>query len=138
MLSVPLVSFKISGWILPDGEWRDAQEWWHLSTLYDLKDLKYPYLSSEKSKKVLLSGNENDIRNHVCDLGFIKISRSQIDCISMTVKQLSTLKHLISYCSPDDEFSIIYGNTGIIKSVSVNKINKLKNPDGLFSRLRLN
>lgn len=122
---------KISGWILTDGTWYPTDEWWHISAIYDLKDQGYPCLQRQDTYEVLNSGDESIIREHLAILGFIKISRSQIDGIKITNMQLATLQNLLSLCNPDDEIGLL-GSNGAIKYIRIARIMKLKNPNALF------
>lgn len=122
---------NISGWILSEGKWYPTDEWWHINAIYDLQDKGHPDLQDKETKKILLEGDESKIRGHVSSLGFIKISRSQIDGVKLNRQQLSTLQSLLSLCDPEDEVSIL-GNNGILKFMSVSRIMKLKNPHVLF------
>lgn len=122
---------KISGWILTDGTWYPTEEWWHISSIYDLKEQGFPSLQSKETKEILDSGDESNIRDHLANLGFIKISRSQIDGIKLTTTQLVTLQNLLSLCNPDDEIGLL-GSNGLIKHIRIARIMKLKNPNILF------
>ncbi|WP_397601230.1 hypothetical protein [Silvanigrella sp.] len=122
---------KISGWILTDGKWHPTEEWWHINAIYDLKENGYPVLQSKETKEILMEGDESKIRDHLAVLGFIKISRSQIDGIKLNISQLVTLQNLLSLCNPDDEIGIL-GSNGVLKFIRISRIMKLKNPDALF------
>lgn len=116
---------KISGWILSEGTWHPTDEWWHLNAIYDLRQNGHPDLQSKETKEILKEGDESKIRDHVASLGFIKISRSQIDGIKLNNKQLSTLQNLLSLCNPDDEIGIL-GSNGTLKYIRISRLMKLK------------
>ncbi len=122
---------KISGWILTAGTWHLTDEWWHISAIYDLKDQGYPCLQSKDTSTVLNLGDESIIRDHLAQLGFIKISRCQIDGIKLSNIQLATLQNLLSLCNPDDEIGLL-GSNGVIKHIRIARIMKLKNANALF------
>jgi hypothetical protein len=122
---------KISGWILTDGKWHPTEEWWHINAIYDLKEEGYSILQSKETKEILKEGDESKIRDHLAALGFIKISRSQIDGIKLNIPQLVTLQNLLSLCNPDDEIGIL-GSNGVLKFIRISRIMKLKNPSALF------
>lgn len=122
---------KISGWILTDGTWLPTDEWWHISAMYDLKEQGYLSLQDKETTEILRLGEESTIREHLAKLGFIKISRSQIDGIKLTQTQLVTLQNLLALCNPDDEIGLL-GNNGTIKYIRIARIMKLKNPNALF------
>ncbi|APJ04692.1 hypothetical protein [Silvanigrella aquatica] len=122
---------KISGWILADGEWYPTDEWWHINAIYDLRDKGHPDLQSKVTNDILQDGDESKIRDHLAELCFIKISRSQIDGIKLNRKQLVTLQNLLSLCDPEAEIGIL-GSNGILKFISIGRIIKLKNPQILF------
>lgn len=119
---------KISGWILPDASWRQVDEWWHISGIYDLHKEKNVFLQDAKTKLNLKIGKEEDIRAHVASLGFIKFSRGQIDALSMTKKQLLSVKNLISTCHEDEKLSFFHFETENIKHFFVSQILKIQNP----------
>ena len=122
---------NISGWILSEGKWYPTDEWWHINAIYDLRDNGHPDLQSNETKEILLEGDESKIRDHIASLGFVKISRSQIDGAKLNRQQLSTLQNLLSLCSPEDEIGIL-GSNGILKFISISRVMKLKNPQILF------
>lgn len=122
---------SISGWILTEGKWYPTEEWWHLKAIYDLQDDGYPKLQSNETKKILLDGDEMKIRDHLASLGFIKISRSQIDGDTLNHQQLLTLKNLLTFCNPEDEVCFLRKD-GSLKFKTVSRILKLKNPLLLF------
>lgn len=121
----------ISGWILTEGKWHPTDEWWHINAIYDLRDRGHPDLQGKETKEILLEGEESKIRDHIASLGFIKISRSQIDGVKLNRQQLSTLQNLLSLCDPEDEIGIL-GSNGILKFLSISRVMKLKNPLVLF------
>ncbi|KAB8028119.1 hypothetical protein [Fluviispira multicolorata] len=123
---------EISGWILPCGKWYDTEEWWHINALYDLRDSGLNELQNLSTLNILSGGDEAQIRDHVASLGFIKISRNQLDGVQMSRQQLSTLQSLLLLCDPEQEVGILIGNTGIIKNINISRIMKLKNPVLLF------
>ncbi|WP_186647888.1 hypothetical protein [Fluviispira vulneris] len=132
MLSQPERLSEISGWILPCGKWHSTEEWWHINALYDLRDSGLSSLQEKTTLSILANGDEAQIRDHVAHLGFIKISRCQLDGVNMSRQQLATLQSLLFLCDPEQEIGILIGNTGIIKNVNISRIMKLKNPTVLF------
>ncbi len=122
---------NISGWILTEGLWHPTDEWWHINAIYDLRDSGHPDLQKKETKEILLEGEESKIRDHIASLGFIKISRSQIDGVKLNRQQLTTLQNLLSLCNPEDEIGIL-GSNGILKFLSISRVMKLKNPLVLF------
>ena len=115
----------LSGWILPDATWRPAEEWWHVSALYDLQEEK-PEFFSEALKEALTSGDEARIRRSASEAGFIKISRQQFDLLTISVAQLRTLQKLIEYIDPEDEFTVLLEHGMRQKILSVGRLLKLK------------
>ena len=122
---------SISGWILSEGKWFPTEEWWHIQAIYDLRDEGYPDLQTKETKAILAEGDESKIRDHLANIGFIKISRCQIDGIKLNKKQLYTLQNLLSLCNPEDEIGIL-GRNGTLKFLSIARVMKLKNPEVLF------
>lgn len=122
----------ISGWILPCGTWKTAQEWWHIVTLYDLKDLGHPTLQSQEAHEIFAQGCETKIREFAAQNGFVKIAHQKIDGLFLNKKQLLCLQDLLLHYDIHTEFEILHGTLGFIKTITVYKILKLKNPDALF------
>lgn len=132
MMDQPEHLSDISGWILPNGQWHSTEEWWHINALYDLRDEGLAELQGAEASAVLSRGDEGEIRDFVARLGFVKISRNQIDAVQMTRNQLSTLQNLLLLCNPEQEIGILLGSTGMLKQVEVSRVMKLKNPALLF------
>ena len=125
---------ELSGWILPDGTWMAVEEWWHLSALFDLRDTGMTPLTTKQSLAVLAGGDEAQIRHHVAELGFVKISRSLIDAYTLSSSQLRTLQELLEFCDLESELGLLQSANAEIKQISVARILKLKNPAALFTR----
>ena len=125
---------ELSGWILPDGTWIAVEEWWHLSALFDLRDTGMTPLTTKDSLTVLAGGDEAQIRHHVAELGFVKISRSLIDAYTLSSSQLRTLQELLEFCDLESELGLLQSANAEIKQISVARILKLKNPAALFTR----
>jgi hypothetical protein len=126
-MKFPKFVYSISGWIQPDGKWHPSDEWWHISAIYELKDLGCPYLQDTVTNKILKEGDEIKIKKHISDIGFIKISRAQIDGNISNTEQLFALQNLLSLCNPDEEIGIL-GHNGVLKNIRIARIMKLKNP----------
>lgn len=124
----------LSGWILPDGTWLPVDEWWHIAALYDLRDSGYTALLSLRSESILLGGDEALIRSHAADLGFVKVSRRLLDAYSMNQAQLKTLQEQLIYCDLEAEFGILNGDKGVVRTISVARLLKLRNPLLLWNR----
>jgi hypothetical protein len=122
----------LSGWLLPDGDWYETSEWWHVAALYDLQGGGFALLQSEETSAILKRGEEAEIRNHVSLLGLIKISRSFIDGTQMNLAQLKTLQVLLEVCDLEAEFRYLSGSDGELRAVSVARILKLKNASLFF------
>lgn len=122
----------LSGWILPDGVWHPAEEWWHVSALYDLQDDK-PQHFNAALKEALQSGDEARIRRCASEAGFIKISRRQFDFIAMTLNQLRTLQKLVEYLDPEAEFIVLLEHGMRQKKIAVGRLLKLKSVQPLIS-----
>ncbi|MEN9825178.1 MAG: hypothetical protein RI953_923 [Pseudomonadota bacterium] len=116
---------SLSGWILPDGTWQPAEEWWHVSALYDLKDLKPEFFPSALTD-ALKTGDETSIRRAASEAGFIKISRQQFDLVAITIHQLRTLQKLVEYIDPEAEFIVLLEHGNRQKQLSVGRLLKLK------------
>lgn len=127
---------KISGWILPRGEWVEVEEWWHISYLYELKDdPNLPgseHFQTQQGKEVLKRGDESEIRDFAATVGFVKLSRGEIDSYGMTSKQLTTLKELIEWCDPDFEFRLLIRGGQVVKPIAVDRLLKLRSSTRLF------
>lgn len=116
---------ELSGWILPDGGWQPAEEWWHVSVLYDLESQVCPALNPEL-KAALKSGDEALIRRSAANSGFIKISRQQLDLVSLSLQQLRTLQRLLELMNPDEELTLLLEHGHRQKKMSVERLLKLK------------
>ena len=121
----------ISGWILPNGTWREVPEWWHLTVLYDLRDEGLDILQGEQVQRWLNAGDEGEIRHEAAKLGLVKVSRSSIDAYTMNDAQLVTLQGLFDCCSLEDEVTIIIEG-GASRRWSITRILKLKKPAAIF------
>lgn len=122
---------SLSGWVLPDGTWHPTREWWHISALYELQQENLSELNTPRAKRILKEGCEESIRNFVAEIGFVKISRRQIDASSLNHAQLCTLKNLFNLLSLDEEFLLLMPS-GKEKVWPIERIMKLKNPSALF------
>lgn len=122
----------ISGWILPDGQWKAAEEWWHVSALYDLQE-EFPQHFNPGLQEALKGGDESKIRRAASDAGFIKISRQQMDLVSMNIHQLRTLQRLVELIDPEDEFMILLEHGNRQKNIAVERLLKLKSSAPLLS-----
>jgi hypothetical protein len=122
----------LSGWILPDAKWQPAEEWWHVSALYDLLEQNPEYFT-DSLKEALSSGDEARIRRSASEAGFIKISRQQFDLISISLGQLRTLQKLVEYIDPEDEFTVLLEHGMRQKVLSVGRLLKLKSVHPLTS-----
>lgn len=116
---------ELSGWILPNGSWKPAEEWWHVSVLYDLESEHCSALNSEL-KAALKSGDEAQIRRSAANSGFIKVSRQQIDLISLNLSQLRTIQRLLELMNPDDELTLLLEHGHRQKKISVERMLKLR------------
>jgi hypothetical protein len=123
---------SLSGWILPDGVWQAAQEWWHVSALYDLKE-QQPHIFTERLTEALQNGDEAAIRRAASEAGFVKISRQQFDFVSITLNQLRTLQKLVEYIDPDTEFIVLLEHGNRQKKISVERLLKLKSVQPLLA-----
>lgn len=123
---------SLSGWILPDGAWQPAEEWWHVSSLYDLQE-NCPQHFTSALKESLKSGDEARIRRSASEAGFVKISRQQFDFISMTLGQLRTLQKLVEYIDPEAEFIVLLEHGMRQKKIAVGRLLKLKSVQPLLS-----
>lgn len=123
---------SLSGWILPDGLWQPAEEWWHVSALYDLQE-QCPQHFTDSLNEALGSGDEARIRRSASEAGFIKISRQQFDLVSITLNQLRTLQKLIEYIDPEDEFIVLLEHGLRQKKIAVGRLLKLKSAQPLVS-----
>lgn len=123
---------NISGWILPDGQWRPAEEWWHVSALYDLFE-ENPQLFSHVLQDAMKSGDEARIRRAASESGFVKISRQQLDLVSLTVQQLRTLQKLVELIDPEAEFIILLEHGHRQKNIAVERLLKLRSVTPLLS-----
>jgi hypothetical protein len=115
----------ISGWILPDGRWHAAEEWWHVSALYDLQD-QHPQHFQTGLVEALKAGDEAKIRRAASEAGFIKISRQQMDLIALNLPQLRTLQKLLHLIDPEEEFIILLEHGNRQKNMAVERLLKLK------------
>jgi hypothetical protein len=116
---------ELSGWILPDGRWQPAEEWWHVSALYDLESENSMQTPHELTA-ALKSGDESLIRRSAANAGFVKISRQQIDLVTFNLSQLRTLQGLLELIDPDEEFTLLLDHGQRQKKLSVERILKLK------------
>jgi hypothetical protein len=123
---------EISGWILPDGHWQPAEEWWHVSALYDLKE-QFPVHFSDNLQDALSGGDESKIRRAASEAGFVKISRQQMDLISLTLQQLRTLQRLVELIDPEAEFMVLLEHGNRQKNIAVGRLLKLKSVSPLLA-----
>lgn len=123
----------LSGWILPDGTWTSVDEWWHLTALFDLLESNYSYLSNPESREIFATGDEAQIRHHVAQLGFAKLSRGVLDSYALTSPQLNTLQNLLKLCDLESELGLLNCLLNSeIRLVSVGRILKLKKASSFF------
>lgn len=124
----------LSGWLLPDGTFLEAKEWWHLAALYDLRDAGEVLLCTPQAKIVLDGGDEDRIKEFVFQIGFVKLGRRLVEGAELSVGQLKTLHSLIEFFVPDEELGFILEGEENPRYMSVDRILKLKNPAGLKLR----
>ncbi|MEY2987805.1 MAG: hypothetical protein RJB13_1326 [Pseudomonadota bacterium] len=123
---------ELSGWILPDGSWKPAEEWWHVSVLYDLESEQCTALN-EELRGALKSGDEALIRRSAANSGFIKISRQQLDLISLNLNQLRTIQRLLELMNPDEELTLLLDHGHRQKKMSVERMLKLRSVNPITS-----
>lgn len=126
---------QLSGWILPDGTWQACEDWWHLTSLYDLRDEGHNDLTTTDAREVLHRGREDEIRDLAANLGFIRISRSLIDGHALTSAQLQTLQRLIEFCDPDAEVEVLNSKENTRVRMTVARIIKLRNSSHFFDEV---
>jgi hypothetical protein len=123
---------ELSGWILPDGKWKEVPEWWHLSALFDLRDEGHPDLQCAESKEILSGGDEALIRDLAARKNFAKVSRCLVDAYALSELQLATLQALLECCDLEAELTVLsFG--GVQKTLSVARFLKLKRAHHLFA-----
>lgn len=122
----------LSGWILPDAVWQPADEWWHVSALYELEEKKAEHFS-DNLKDALKSGDEARIRRSASEAGFVKISRQQFDFVSLTIQQLRTLQKLVEYIDPEAELTVLLEHGCRQKKITVGRLLKLKSTQPLLA-----
>ena len=123
---------ELSGWILPDATFVHVAEWWHVSYLYDLRDNGMPLLQEPTALATLAEGDESNIRNLAAQLGFVKISRGEIDANGMTESQLSALQCELELFDPSFEFRLLINGGQTIKTISIDRLMKLKSARNVF------
>jgi hypothetical protein len=124
--------FDLSGWVLPSGEYQVVEEWWHVSHLYDLKAGGQPELQSQECAEILSRGDESEIRDMASKLGFVKISRGEIDAYSISNEQLVSLQAILELCDPEFEFRLLIKGGESIRPISVARLLKLRSALKLF------
>ena len=122
---------ELSGWILPDGTWISVQEWWHLSTLFELRDQGYEGLSCTESINALATGDEALIRDLAARKGLAKVSRCVLDAYVFNDAQLATLQGLMELCDLDAELTLL-SHGGTQRNISVARLLKLRRAGSLF------
>lgn len=125
--------YELSGWILPHGEFVEVDEWWHVSHLYELREQGFESLNLQENALILDRGDESEIRDMAARLGFVKISRGEIDANGMTNHQLRTLQEALELFDPSFEFRVLIEGGKAIKSISVSRLMKLKAATALFN-----
>ncbi len=130
--STPQHAGALSGWILPDASFVHVAEWWHVSYLYDLRDNGMPLLQEPAALATLAEGDESNIRNLAAQLGFVKISRGEIDANGMTEAQLSALQCELELFDPSFEFRLLISGGQTIKTIAIDRLMKLKSARNLF------
>lgn len=124
---------ELSGWILPDAQWLAVEEWWHVSCLYELRSSsRVPALASPEVAAVLDEGDEAKIRDAAARLGFVKVSRGEIDAYGLTDAQLRTLQVQLGDFDPEFEFRILLGGGERIYPISVGLLLKLRTARRIF------
>ena len=122
----------LSGWILPDGSWQPAEEWWHVSALYDLTE-QVPNHFTPELHAALKSGDESKIRRAASEAGFVKISRQQIDLVRFTLQQLRTLQRLVELFDHDAEIMVLLEHGNRQKNIRIERLIKFKSVAPLLS-----
>ncbi|WP_148697908.1 hypothetical protein [Silvanigrella aquatica] len=99
--------FKISGWVLPCGNWINCNPWEHIKKA---KEINYIIESKDKNQNLHLLWNHPDdelLRAELAKIGMIKVCYKQIDADSVTPSQLTKLQELFSLCSLDEDIEFI-------------------------------
>jgi hypothetical protein len=65
-------------------------------------------------------------------LGFVKISRGEIDAYAMTDRQLKTLQDEIVMFDPEFEFRLLIGGGQRIQMMTIGRRIKMRSARGLF------
>lgn len=123
---------ELSGWLLPDATFVHVAEWWHISYLYDLRDNGMPMLQEPSAITILSGGDESSIRNLAAQLGFVKISRGEIDANGITDAQLAALQCELELFDPSFEFRLLINGGQAIKTIAIDRLMKLKSARNLF------
>jgi hypothetical protein len=128
---------QLSGWILPDGSWLEVDAWWHLNSLYDLRAQgRVAGLCDPEPAAILDVGDEAAVRDMAARLGFVKISRGEIDAYALLDHQLKTLQHVLEEFDPSFRFRLIIMGGERIDHVSIERIMKLRSARLLFASTR--
>jgi len=127
---------ELSGWILPDGAWIAVQEWWHLSTLFELRDQGYEPFVCTSSASILATGDEALIRDLAARQGLAKVSRCVLDAYVFNDGQLATLQGLLELCNLESELTLL-SHGGAQRTLSVARLLKLRRAGSLFPSVEI-
>lgn len=104
-----------------------------MACLYDLRDSgRVPGLLDPACVAVLEGGDESSIRDMAAKLGFVKISRGEIDAYALSDAQLRTLQSSLEDFDPEFEFRLLIAGGQQVQLISVDRILKLRSAQVLF------
>ncbi|MBX9703599.1 MAG: hypothetical protein K2X39_05550 [Silvanigrellaceae bacterium] len=100
-------SYRISGWILPDGSWHECRPWEHIKFAKTLE-----FVSSLKNENPSFSNIFNDpdeekIRIEFARQGMVKVCYHYIDADYLNETQLKALQEIYSLAPPDEEIDFV-------------------------------
>lgn len=124
---------ELSGWLLPDGRFVAAAEWWHLNALYELRDGGDSCMDSAALLEELRRGDEDAIKLQAARSGFVKCSKHGIDGMRLTDAQLVTLQGLLGLCAPDEEVQVFHTEGGALRRMSVQRLLKLRRAELVYT-----
>jgi hypothetical protein len=120
--------FRISGWLLPCGNWIECKPWEHIKSAKDI-----PYIIENKNKNTELQTlwdhpDEELLRAELAKIGMVKVCYYLIDADYLTHSQLQKLQDLYTISPLDEEIEFI-GRIRI--KIQVRLFLKIKDPDRL-------
>lgn len=123
-------TMRVSGWILPDGEWVECDPWDHIRAAKGLPLTEGLRAKNPQLDELWAHHDDEMLRACLAELGFIKVCYHLVDANELSLRQLKRLQELFAGFDPELELEFI----GRIRlKLQVRLLLKIRDPERLNS-----